>query len=59
MMKTYEVKIPMCLVGTVKAKNEDEAKEIAHESFDVKNTTCEYWEIVETQITQIKEQDEK
>jgi len=54
-MKKYEVKIPMCLIGNVKAKNEDEAKEIAHQSFDVKNTTCEYWDIVETEV---KEKDE-
>ena len=62
-MKKYEVKIPMCLVGTVKAKNEDEAIEISHESFSIDthytvsgNASCEFWDIVETQV---KEQDEK
>ena len=34
MMKTYEVKIPMCLVGTVKAKNEDEAIERSGLDYD-------------------------
>ena len=52
----YEVKIPMCLVGSVKAKSKQEALEIAHESFNINNTSCEFWDIVETHI---KEQDEK
>jgi len=54
-MKKYEVKIPMCLVGSVKAKSKQDALEIAHESFSIDNTSCEFWDIVETQI---KEQDE-
>ena len=53
-MKKYEVKIPMCLVGVVNAKNEDEAIEIALNDFDVKNTTCEFWDIVEPQASEIK-----
>lgn len=54
-MKTYEVKIPMCLVGTVKAKNKDEAIEIASESFSIDNTPCEWWDIVEPQANEQKE----
>tara|TARA_R110000787_G_scaffold145000_1_gene258884 strand:- start:226 stop:450 length:225 start_codon:yes stop_codon:yes gene_type:complete len=53
-MKKYEVKIPMCLVGTVKAKNEDEAIEIASESFNIDNTLCEWWDIVEPQASEQK-----
>jgi hypothetical protein len=53
-MKTYEVKIPMCLVGIVKAKNKDEAIQIAEESFDVDNTPCEWWDIVEPQASEQK-----
>ena len=53
-MKKYEVKIPMCLVGTVKAKNEEEAIEIASESFNIDNTLCEWWDIVEPQASEQK-----
>tara|TARA_Y100001938_G_C7842099_1_gene306609 strand:+ start:417 stop:578 length:162 start_codon:yes stop_codon:yes gene_type:complete len=53
-MKKYEVKIPMCLVGIVEAKNEDEAKEIAHQSFEVKNTPCEFWDIVEPNVREVE-----
>ena len=55
-MKQYEVKIPMCLVGIVKAKNESEAIEIATESFSIDNTPCEWWDIVKTQIKEIHEE---
>ena len=44
----------MCLVGTVKAKNEDEAIEIASESFNIDNTLCEWWDIVEPQASEQK-----
>jgi hypothetical protein len=54
-MKQYEVKIPMCLVGIVKAKDESEAIEIATESFCIDNTLCEWWDIVQPQIKEIYE----
>jgi len=53
-MKTYEVKIPMCLVGTVKAKDKDEAIQIASESFSTDNTPCEWWDIVEPNVREVK-----
>ena len=53
--KTYEIKIPMCLIGTVKAKNKQQALEIASESFSTDNTPCEFWDIVEPQITEMGE----
>jgi len=49
-MKTYKVKIPMCLVGTVKAKDKDEAIQKAMDQFDNDNTPCEFWDIVEPQV---------
>ena len=52
--KTYEVKIPMCLIGTVKAKNEDEAIQIAMDEFDNDNTPCQFWNIVEPQASEQK-----
>ena len=55
-MKKYEVKIPMCLVGIIKAKNENEAIEIATESFSTDNTPCEYWDIVKPNVKEINEQ---
>jgi len=54
-MKEYKVKIPMCLVGVVKAKDKSEAIEIATESFSIDNTPCEWWDIVETEVNEIKE----
>jgi len=53
-MNKYEIKIPMCLVGVVNAKNKRDAIEIALNDFDVKNTTCEFWDIVEPQASEIK-----
>ncbi len=53
-MKNYEVKIPMCLVGIVKAKNKSEAIEIATESFSTDNTPCEWWDIVEPNVKEIE-----
>ena len=53
-MKKYEVKIPMCLVGVVNAKNEDEAIEIASENFSIDNTPCEWWDIVEPNVREIE-----
>jgi hypothetical protein len=53
-MKKYEVKIPMCLVGVVNAKNEDEAIEIASESFSIDNTPCEWWDIVKPEVSEQK-----
>lgn len=53
-MKKYEVKIPMCLVNIVEAKNENEAIEIASESFSIDNTPCEFWNIVEPNVREIK-----
>ena len=54
-MKQYEVKIPMCLVGIVKAKDKSEAIEISTESFCIDNTPCEWWDIVQPQIKEIYE----
>ena len=45
----------MCLVGVVKAKDKSEAIEIATESFSIDNTPCEWWDIVETEVNEIKE----
>jgi len=53
-MKKYKVKIPMCLVGIVKAKDKSEAIEIATESFDIDNTPCEWWDIVPTEVIEQK-----
>ena len=53
-MIKYEIKLPMCLVGVVEAKNEDEAIQIAMDKFDIDNTTCEYWDIVEPAIKKVK-----
>ena len=44
----------MCLVGVVNAKNEDEAIEIASESFSIDNTPCEWWDIVEPKASEQK-----
>jgi len=52
-MKQYEVKIPMCLVGIVKAKDKSEAIEIATESFSIDSTPCEWWDIVEPNVKEI------
>ena len=51
-MKKYEVKIPMCLVGVVKAENKKDAIELALNNFDIKNTPCEFWDIVEPQVNE-------
>ncbi len=53
-MKKYEVKIPMCLVGIVEAKDKDEAIEIASESFSTDNTPCEWWDIVEPNVREVE-----
>ena len=53
-MKKYEVKIPMCLVGIVEAKDKDEAIEIASESFSTDNTPCEWWDIVNPNVKEVK-----
>jgi hypothetical protein len=53
-MKKYEVKIPMCLVGIVEAKDKDEAIEIASESFSTDNTPCEWWDIVEPNVIEVE-----
>ena len=36
------------------AKDKDEAIEIASESFDIDNTPCEWWDIVEPQASEQK-----
>ena len=53
-IKKYEVKIPMCLVGIVEAKDKDEAIEIASESFSTDNTPCEWWDIVEPNVREVE-----
>ena len=53
-MKKYEVKIPMCLVGIVEAKDKDEAIEIASESFSTDNTPCEWWDIVNPNVKEVE-----
>ena len=53
-MKKYEVKIPMCLVGIVEAKDKTEAIEIASHDFSTDSTPCEWWDIVEPNIREIK-----
>ena len=53
-MKKYEVKIPMCLVGIVEAKDKNEAIEIASESFSTDNTPCEWWDIVNPNVKEVE-----
>ena len=53
-MKKYEVKIPMCLVGIVEAKDKDEAIQIAMDKFDTDSTPCEFWNIVEPNVREVE-----
>jgi len=53
-MKKYEVKIPMCLIGIVEAESEKEAIEHASENFNIDSTSCEFWDIVEPQVSEQK-----
>ena len=52
-MKKYEVKIPMCLSGIIEATSKEEAEEIAHDTLDVKTHTCDFWDIVKTEVIDI------